>query len=515
MSFKWRKCLFGCERYRCLFSFPKDEPSHRKWLEFLIGNTRQTSQQLFVCDGHFTDDCFDNLGMYQSGLAKRLLLKAGAIPTIKPDEEDRPGTLQDAVPVVSPSVRSIGVQTTALPMQTRSIATQLSEGTLRKLYARRKVLSERSMTEEANLCDQPMIVKVEEEEWETLQIKEEQEEPEPLHVKEDLEEPEPLQIKEEPEEPEPPQIKEELEVLCISQEEDQLDLKEEPDTLIETSIYEENEHEEADLSDQQSFNVSYSQDEEEREYEESASSTDEETDPQTRDQRKRIDRSHVQNADSDSPFETDVGETQTIPKEITDTYVNSDENIEFADNVSVHKSTKSDERPHICEECGKSFGYWSHFSLHMRSHTGEKPFSCEECGKGFSNKSSLKEHRRIHTREKPYTCTECATSFSHISSLKAHMRTHTGERPFSCTECATSFSKISNLKTHIRTHTGERPFPCIACDKSFSEKSNLKRHMRTHTGEKPFSCKECNASFCHIYNLKRHEDSHKRGAFFL
>ncbi|XP_078797630.1 uncharacterized protein LOC144989302 isoform X2 [Oryzias latipes] len=135
----------------------------------------------------------------------------------------------------------------------------------------------------------------------------EQEEPEAPHIEEEQEEPEPPRIKEEQEEPEPPQMKEEPEELCICQDEDQLDLKQETDTLMEIPTYEEDENSEADLNNQQSFNVTDSQEEEGNQHEESTSTTDEEsesssttdgeTDPQNRDQRNRRDRSHVQSVD--------------------------------------------------------------------------------------------------------------------------------------------------------------------------------------------------------------------------
>ncbi|XP_078791162.1 uncharacterized protein LOC144986813 isoform X5 [Oryzias latipes] len=112
------------------------------------------------------------------------------------------------------------------------------------------------------------------------------------------EEPEPPQIKEEMQEPETPQMKEEPGELFISQDEDQLDLKQETDTLMEIPTYEEDENSEADLNNQQSFNVTDSQDEEGNQHEDSTSTTDEETDPKNRDQRKRRDRSHVQSVDS-------------------------------------------------------------------------------------------------------------------------------------------------------------------------------------------------------------------------
>ncbi|XP_078797781.1 uncharacterized protein LOC144989357 [Oryzias latipes] len=164
------------------------------------------------------------------------------------------------------------------------------------------VLPQHWMTEEEDQCNQQRNFRVEQEEPEPPQIKEEQEEPEPPQIKE---EPEPPQIKEEPE---PQQIKEEPGELCISQDEDQLDLKLETDTLMEIPSYEEDENSEADPNNQQSFNVTDSQDEEGNQHEESTSTTDEETeststtdeetDPQNRDQRKRRDRSHVQSVAS-------------------------------------------------------------------------------------------------------------------------------------------------------------------------------------------------------------------------
>ncbi|XP_078793911.1 uncharacterized protein LOC144987945 [Oryzias latipes] len=141
------------------------------------------------------------------------------------------------------------------------------------------VLPQHWMTEEEDLCNQQRNFRVEQEEPEPPQIQEEQEEPELPQIKEEQEEPEPPQIKEEQEEPAPPQIKEEQEEPAPPQ------IKEEPEL---PQIKEE----------QQSVNVTNSQDEEGNQHEESTSTTDEETDPQNRDQRKRRDRSHVQSVDS-------------------------------------------------------------------------------------------------------------------------------------------------------------------------------------------------------------------------
>ena len=52
-----------------------------------------------VCSGHFDDSCFENLLAKQQGFAKKLFLKANAVPTIHP--EDMPSTSQQVVQPVS------------------------------------------------------------------------------------------------------------------------------------------------------------------------------------------------------------------------------------------------------------------------------------------------------------------------------------------------------------------------------------------------------------------------------
>lgn len=91
-SAKWRKCVFGCESFRSLFSLPREEPTRQKWEEFIFGSARHSGQQLFVCDRHFREDCLANLGPYRSGLSGRLNLQAGAVPTIRPEEEAGAGS---------------------------------------------------------------------------------------------------------------------------------------------------------------------------------------------------------------------------------------------------------------------------------------------------------------------------------------------------------------------------------------------------------------------------------------
>ncbi|KAM9232381.1 zinc finger protein 783-like [Leptosomus discolor] len=143
----------------------------------------------------------------------------------------------------------------------------------------------------------------------------------------------------------------------------------------------------------------------------------------------------------------------------------------------------TEERPHGCAECGKSFSGKKSLRIHQRSHAAERPYPCAECGKSFNCHSGLVRHQMIHRGERPYKCTECGKCYSRKEHLQNHQRLHTGERPFACAACGKSFIRKQNLLKHQRIHTGERPYQCLACGRSFRYKESLKDHQRVHGAE--------------------------------
>ncbi|XP_024144870.1 zinc finger protein 25 [Oryzias melastigma] len=427
--------------------------------------------------------------------------------------------------------------------------------------------TEPSQMKEEQEEPEPPEIKDEREESESYLIKEEQEEPEPPQMKEELEglciiqdlkqetdtlmeirtceevlpqhyrtEEEYLwnqqrNFKEKHEEPEPPYteegwgqleplpIKEEQEETCISQDEEQLDLKKETDILMEIPTLEENEYSETDLINQQSFNVTSSPDDEGNQHKESTLTTDEKTDQQNR---KKRDKSHILNVDnshiSKSHCSSDVGKNskkktlvkkhKQSPKEKRISSLKSGKSSRKVNSRVDKDVTESVDRPYVCKECDTRFSQLPNFKKHLRNHTKEKSFSCKRCDKSFKQIFDLKRHMRTHTGEKPFVCKECNTGFIQMSDLKRHIIRHTGERPFSCKECNSSFYRPFDLQRHMRSHTGEKPYYCKLCDKRFSDGSHLRAHTRTHTEEKPFSCKECNKTFCLPSYLKKHMRSH-------
>ena len=83
--------VVGCsDQHKTLHKTPVSEDLWREWIKFIFdGEVPATvGINLSVCAKHFDTDCFHNLGHYNAGLAAKLFLKEGSIPTIRGERTD-------------------------------------------------------------------------------------------------------------------------------------------------------------------------------------------------------------------------------------------------------------------------------------------------------------------------------------------------------------------------------------------------------------------------------------------
>ncbi|KAK4876245.1 hypothetical protein RN001_012667 [Aquatica leii] len=197
---------------------------------------------------------------------------------------------------------------------------------------------------------------------------------------------------------------------------------------------------------------------------------------------------------------------ENLPKKPIQTQVKTDEG--------------EDPSSYVCKYCNKKCAYAGQLQQHLKLHEGNKKYICEVCGACFIRKTYLDDHKEGHSTEKKHVCKFCGKAFRRRTVLRAHKRVHTHPNHYVCEICGRAFTNSSTLKTHkLLIHIRERNFHCVICNLKFPLKSTLNKHILRHqkreNGEKGFNCSQCPMQYRDKSSLKRHVESKHQGTIEL
>lgn len=155
-----------------------------------------------------------------------------------------------------------------------------------------------------------------------------------------------------------------------------------------------------------------------------------------------------------------------------------------------NRNKKTNEEKFVCPECTQfSSNYWSSMASHLwRLHIIDMELhACDLCNFKTPSLSKLtNQHRGIHGDDRPFVCEYCGKGFKTSKQLRTHKTFHTtsDKETIECNKCQRIFKNSRLLKLHNNTiHNEYKPFKCNFCDYSASTRSVLKLHLRRHTGK--------------------------------
>ena len=151
--------------------------------------------------------------------------------------------------------------------------------------------------------------------------------------------------------------------------------------------------------------------------------------------------------------------------------------------LKTHYVTKhdSESRPlHKCPECPFTTRSALYITRHVLTHRDERPFMCEHCGKSFKADTVLRAHLEMHDDTKQYPCDKCEYVGNSKGALYSHRASHITKElmQYRCRQCDWVGRRKSELQVHQRKHSAMKLFRCGHCGQSYKHKHGLTRHLK-------------------------------------
>lgn len=93
----------------------------------------------------------------------------------------------------------------------------------------------------------------------------------------------------------------------------------------------------------------------------------------------------------------------------------------FTESLRMHMRTHTGERPYPCTVCPARFVNKSNLNKHSLTHKSVHNYKCEKCGRGYYGKRDLELHIKVdHSGIKEHVCNICGKAFGYRKQMMKH-----------------------------------------------------------------------------------------------